>query len=119
MINKNQVRSALLNFGVRIRSGALTGPLIVLVLSLIACELGGIWSELKGIRREQVKNALYTLSPKQVERLRSGSNKEGVKNRLRVLTSEIGGITRTVDVDISQPVSVEIDNQPLSVEIER
>jgi hypothetical protein len=53
MVKKNQVKGAILNFGVRIRAGILTSPLIVLALTVIACELGGIWPELKGIRREQ------------------------------------------------------------------
>jgi hypothetical protein len=92
---------------------------MALVLALIACELGGIWSELTGIRREQVKNALYALPPTQVERLQFGPNKERMKNRLRLLTSEITGITRSVDVDINQPVDVVIANEPLSVEIGR
>ena len=42
---------------------------LILVLIVAAFELGGIWHELRGIREEQVRNAVYSLNPEIVERL--------------------------------------------------
>jgi hypothetical protein len=90
-----------------------------LLLAIIAWELGGIWTELKGVRNEQVKNALYALPAKQAEHLRSQVNSKGAQHQLRLLASEIAGIDNAVDVNIDQPLSVEIDNEPVNVEIDR
>lgn len=107
----------------RIRSRKLTRPLMVAAVMLIAFELGGIWLEVKGLRREQVKNAAYALHPRALARLRSNSGKESVKYYLRSLESKIGGIDGTVNVDVEEfnahPIQVEIEDQPVRVEIER
>lgn len=103
---------------IRIREGELRRIFSLVLLTITAWELGGIWVELKGIRDEQVKNALYALAPKQIERLRSRSRKGAVNSRLRRLESEVVGIEQSVDVNIPEPFTVDIGNQPLSVDVD-
>jgi hypothetical protein len=118
MITRSQFKTTISKLFSRICAGELTRTFSILVLLVIVWELGGIWIELRGVRSEQVKNAFYALPSKQMERLRSRSDRR-VQNRLRLLASEIAGIEQHVNVDIDQPLDVEIGNQPLSVEIER
>lgn len=103
---------------IRIREGELRRIFSLVLLTIIAWELGGIWIELKGVRDEQVKNALYALAPKQIEHLRSRSHNGAVNSRLRRLESEVVGIEQSVDVNIQEPLTVDIGNQPLSVDVD-
>ena len=101
-------------------------PVFRLVVSatLLAAvfELGGIWLEVRGLRREQVKNAVYSLRPEILERMRSGPSGE---LRLRLLS---GRSTALVEADSPLPVKIEDSelepvriraDEPLPVEIQR
>lgn len=120
MMTRAQIRADIgkLFRQVRIRGRELKRIFSLVLLTTIAWELNGIWIELKGIRDEQVKNALYALAPKQIERLRSRSHNGAVNSRLRRLESEVVGIEQSVDVNIQEPLTVDIGNQPLSVDVD-
>ena len=69
-------------------------------LVAVTVELAGIWSELKGIRREQAKNVAYPPRPEQLSRLRSTATGQA---RLRVLARQ-----SAVTLDPSEPLPVKI-----------
>ena len=102
MTVKNRVKAGVLRILRRFRAGGFTRPFTVLVLALIAWELGDILAELRGLRREQVKNAAYALHPKTLDRLRSQSSSASARNRLRILSAEIAGIENNVTVEIER-----------------
>jgi hypothetical protein len=79
--------------------------LVALALVVISVELGGIWSELRGIRHEQVKNAAYTLRPEQLSRFRATARGQA---RLRALAGQ-----SAVTVDASEPIAVKIEDSML------
>lgn len=76
--------------------------LVASVLVVVSVELCGIWSELKGIRQGQVKNAAYTLRPEQLSRFRSTANGRA---RLRILAGQ-----STVSVEASEPLPVRVED---------
>jgi hypothetical protein len=119
MTTLSQSRITFSRLFARIRRGDLTRAFSTFVLVVIALELGGIWVELKGVRSEQVKNAFYALPPAKMARLRSFPDKQKAESYVKLLRSKIGGIEQNVTVEIDQPVDVRIDDQPVSVEIER
>src|ERR1039458_10000430 len=87
-------------------------PLVAVVLVVIAFELGGVWSELKGLRREQVKNAAYSMPPEQLTRLRASPSGQ---MRLRVLSGQ-----STVTVEASEPIPVKVkdsNSDPIYIQI--
>jgi hypothetical protein len=102
--------------------------LLILLLAVISVELAGMWREVNGLRREQVKNAAYTLRPEVLAKIRASKNGEV---RIRTLSgqSEIAGEV-TVSVESSQPLPVRIGDSlldpihvqatdPIPVQIER
>jgi hypothetical protein len=92
-------------FAKGLRAAPFLRVLVALVLLVISVELGGIWSELKGIRQEQVKNAAYTLRPEQLSRLPATA---AGQQRLRALAGQ-----SAVTLDPSEPLSVKIDDSVL------
>ncbi|HKZ51798.1 MAG TPA: hypothetical protein VJ085_00810 [Candidatus Acidoferrales bacterium] len=78
---------------------------LVLILLVLAFELGGIWFELRRARQEQVKNKYYSLP----EEVRSRIPIE----RRELLRKKLEG-TAYVEIE-NQPLSVEIENQPIEV----
>ncbi len=58
---------------------------VVVAFAVIAVELGGIWAELRGVRREQVKNAVYSMRPDAIARIQASANAE---LRLRRLSGQ-------------------------------
>lgn len=76
--------------------------LVTLTLVAITFELGGMWSELKGLRHEQVKNAIYSTRPDIVARLRSTPRGE---LRLRQLSGQIAVVAGS-----DGPLSVKIED---------
>lgn len=66
-----------------------------MTLIVIACEMGAVWSELRGIRQEQVKNAVYSMRPNMVQQLQASPDG---KLRLRQLSSQSSVVGGTGDV---------------------
>jgi hypothetical protein len=100
--------------------------LVVIVLAVMAFETGGIWRELKGLRREQVKNAVWTLRPDQLARIRAGQNADVQLRSLEHMVQIQYDDPIQVRIEDSVPVSVEIkepvkidDSLPVAVEIQR
>jgi hypothetical protein len=87
---------------------------IVAAVAILAIvfELGGIWLEVRGLRREQVKNAVYSLRPDVVERMRSGPNGELL---LRQLSGRSTALIAGSELD---PIYVRAE-EPIPVEIQR
>ncbi len=75
-------------------------------------ELGGIWLEVGGLRREQVKNAVYLLRPDVAERMRGDPKREPLLRRLS------GQSTALITGSELDPVYVRAE-EPLPVEIQR
>jgi hypothetical protein len=74
--------------------------LVIAVLLAIGYELGGIWLEVKGMRQEQVKNAVYSMRPDAIARIRNSANGE---IRIRHLTGEVSIVAdETLPVDIQE-----------------
>lgn len=79
--------------------------LLASVLLGIVVELGGIWHELHHIRLEQVKNALYALPQQRQDALR----RTMAGKRLESTAHIDGDVAIDGDVNLTQPVEVEID----------
>jgi hypothetical protein len=103
----------------RLSNMPVTRSLAVLALVVIAVEIGGVWSELRGLRREQVKNAAVSMAPDALARIKQDKN---ASDRLRVLNSEsigmIGPVDVHVDGSILDPIYVQAKDS-VPVEIQR
>jgi hypothetical protein len=80
---------------------------VVLAAALVAIitELGGIWSEVHQMRREQVKNATYALSKERRDALRGTA----ARRRLESTAYVDGEVSIEGNVQLEEPVEVEID----------
>jgi hypothetical protein len=98
---------------IRLTGNVIFRSLIAVALVSIVVELGAIWSELRGVRHEQVKNALYAMRPDNVERIRSMPRGD---IRLRQLSGQ-----SVVSVILDDPLPVRINGtaDPIPVEIQR
>lgn len=76
-----------------------------MILAVISIELGLIMTELMGVRREQVKNAAYTLTPEQLSRLRESPNSG---QRIRALEGQVK-VDGQVEIDDALPVHVSVE----------
>jgi hypothetical protein len=77
----------------------------VAALVVVILELGGIWSEIHQMRKEQVTNALYALPKERREAL----GKTVVGRRLKSTAYVDGVVSVNGTVELDQPVEVEID----------
>jgi hypothetical protein len=102
--------------------------ILVLLLAVISIELAGMWHEVRGLRREQIKNAAYTLRPEVLAKIKAAKNGE---TRIRLLSGqvEIAGEV-TVTTGLFQPLPVKVEDSlgdpihiqasdPVPVQIER
>ncbi len=86
--------------------------LTVLVLAIIALELGMILAELQTIQHEQVKNAFYSIPD--ARRSQLPADKVAALQRAYASTVKVQG-----PIDVEGTVQVESGIAPLRVEIER
>lgn len=84
--------------------------LLILILAAISIELAGMWHEVSGLRREQVKNAAYSTHPRLLGNIKAIKNVELREWRLRQLES-------TVKIDDSFSLAVKVD-EPLTVTVD-
>lgn len=98
---------------------------VFLLLLAVAIQLGGIWNELRHIRREQVKNAYYSL-PKEAQAALTQSDYGDAIREMEgeVAVTEIAGTVDvdvkndSLDVDVQNPsLDVDVGNQPIEVEV--
>lgn len=75
-------------------------------VAALVFELGGIWNELHQMRKEQVKNALYSLSDQR--RASIGNTPSG--RRLENTVNVNGSVEIDGKVELEEPVEVEIDH---------
>lgn len=75
-------------------------------LLAVIVELGGIWHDLHHIRDEQVKNAFYGLPDSRQATVRQNAF---AKRRLQSTTNVSGDVEIDGEVDVAQPIDVEIE----------
>ncbi len=83
--------------------------LVLFLLIVLAVQLGGIWAELRHIRSEQVKNKFYSLPEEYISKISkiTDKRKDLIKKQYECTTF----------VEVNGTVDVEVQNQPVEVEV--
>lgn len=87
----------------------------VVLLMVLAVEVGGIWWELRAVRREQLKS-FYSVLPSENTREMPDTGKRMLQSTLYQLRQV--DTVNTVE-SAGQPIQVEVENQPVEVEVIR
>jgi hypothetical protein len=76
---------------------------------VIAIELGGMWYDVHHIRAEQVKNALYAMPREQQKMFEQMGLAKRMESKTNVDADVEGTVSIDGDVNLSEPVEVEVE----------